>query len=126
MYKMSLYSTNEDYQYGHGTHLVSDKNFTIMVKELMNRISIMDKNSIISITMINNPNFPGLIGSMSFNKYELNELNNNKINTHKLTIDDFQLYPDPNYRGEKDNHFWGTAAEYLDNEELRDDDLIEY
>ena len=45
----------------------------------------------------------------------LGELTINKDNQKTVSIDDMWLYPDPNYRGDVDNNFYGTLAEWREN-----------
>ena len=98
-FKVSIYENNEDYQHGHA--ITTDEAVGLFqAKAIASNIGLQG-NQVCSITFKENDEFEGYIGDYVFNK-----------DVTPFTIDDFWLCPDPNYRGDKDNSFYGSIADY--------------
>lgn len=98
-FKVSIYENNEDYQHGHAITTNEAIGFT-QAKVIAGNIGLQG-NQVCSITFKENDEFEGYIGDYVFHK-----------DVTPFTIDDFWLCPDPNYRGNEDNSFYGLVSDY--------------
>lgn len=95
------YPNHEAYQHGHGEFVGRTKNEIDAIHAAKN--SFHDRTEIMSITLHNHPALEGFSASLQINYTERGK---------EFTMDDFWICPDPNYRGEKDNSYWGTIGDW--------------
>ena len=96
MAKLYYYENNENYQYGHGKLLKEGDVNTLLPTAKDWHYNREEKLCIVS------HDTEGYIGELTFDI----------TNYQEVTVDDMWLYPDPNYRGNIDNSFYGTCRDF--------------
>ena len=99
-YRIIQYCDHENYQHGHGVLRNEFRSFDDAYEFAMN--AHLFPEEILSITFQNHPEFEVFSGEYHFTSKDKGP----------FTIDDFWIYPDPNYRGTENNSFWGKISEY--------------
>jgi hypothetical protein len=97
MAKLIYYDSHENCALGHGKLLEENDNMNLLLHKAREYRLYHDERLTIA-----SKDYEGYIGELTIDK------NSQKT----VTLDDMWLYPDPNYRGDADNSFYGTVAEY--------------
>ncbi len=102
-FRVSRYYNHEESQYGH----IIETSLVTGIEDAKRQIKRYQygaaRQNVITASFHGSGELEGFIGEVSFYAYE-------KIKD--LSIDDFWIYPDPNYRGDKDLKFSGTVDDY--------------
>ena len=96
MAKLYYYENNENYQYGHGKLLKEDNATALFHTARTWHYNREEYLSIVSHA------YEGYIGELAVSAK----------NCDTVKSDDMWLSPDPNYRGNVDNSFYGTLADF--------------
>ena len=105
--KLYYYENEENYQHGHGKLLKEGDIDTLLSPAKAWHYNREEKLCIVS------HDTEGYIGELSFDA----------TNYRDTALDDMWLYPDPNYRGDIDNRFYGTLRDFKNKSQEKETEI---